>query len=75
MIAVLTRWQPHRISSRRIEAALICADLPPAARIRARSAAVVRAAESRVPLAVSDPDSSLTLAYFRLVELLAGVNV
>jgi chromosome partitioning protein len=75
LIAVLTRWQPHRISTRRIEAALTRADLAPAARIRARSAAVVRAAECRVPLAISDPDSSVTLAYRRLVEPLAGAGV
>jgi chromosome partitioning protein len=75
LIAVLTRWQPHRISSRRIEAALIRADLAPAARVRARSAAVVRAAECRVPLAISDPDSSVALAYRRLVEPLAGAGV
>jgi chromosome partitioning protein len=72
LTAVLTRWQPHRISSRRIEAALVRADLAPAARVRARSAAVARAAECRVPLAISDPDSSVALAYRLLVEPLAG---
>jgi chromosome partitioning protein len=75
LIAVLTRWQPHRISSRRIEAALIEADLAPAARIRSRSAAMVRAAEYRVPIAISDPDSSVALAYRAPIEPLAGAGV
>jgi len=72
---VLTRWQPQRVSSRRIEAALIAADLPPAARIRARSAAIARAAERRIPLAVSNPDSAIALAYRELAGELTGVSV
>jgi chromosome partitioning protein len=75
LIAVLTRWQPHRISSRRIEAALIEADLAPAAKIRSRSAAMVHAAERRVPIAISNPDSSVALAYRALIEPLAGAGV
>jgi chromosome partitioning protein len=75
LIDVLTRWQPHRVSSRRIEAALIAADLAPAAKIRSRSAAMVRAAERRVPIAISDPDSSVALAYRALIEPLAGAGV
>jgi hypothetical protein len=75
LIAVLTRWQPHQISSRRIEAALIAADLAPAAKIRSRSAAMVRAAERRVPIAISDPDSSVALAYRALIVPLAGAGV
>jgi chromosome partitioning protein len=75
LIVVLTRWQPQRVSSRRIEAALIAADLPPAARIRARSAAIARAAERRIPLAVSNPDSAIALAYRELAGELTGVSV
>jgi chromosome partitioning protein len=75
LIAVLTRWQPHRVSSRRIEAALIEADLAPAARIRSRSAAMVRGPQRRVPLAISNPDSSVALAYRALIEPLAGAGV
>lgn len=74
LIVVLTRWQPQRISSRRIEDALIGYDLAPAARVRLRSAAVARAATERVPLALSAPDSSPALAYQLLVEQLAGVS-
>jgi hypothetical protein len=73
LIVLLTRWQPQRISSRRIEDALIGSDLPPAVWVRSRSAAVARAASARVPLALSAPDSSVTLAYQRLVEQLRGV--
>ena len=74
LVAVLTRWQPHRISGRSIEDALIRAGLAPVARIRSRSAAVARAAANRVPLAVSDPDSTVTLAYRRLAGELAGIS-
>jgi chromosome partitioning protein len=80
LVAVLTPWAPYRLSSRRIEAALIEAGLAPAVRVRSRSvrsrsAAVVRAAESRVPLAVSEPDGSVALTYRDLISLLAGVGV
>jgi chromosome partitioning protein len=75
LIAVLTRWQPNRVSSQRIEAALARAGLAPAARIRSRSAAIVRAAECRVPLAISSPDSVMALAYRELVESVTGVSV
>jgi chromosome partitioning protein len=72
--AVLTRWQPLRLSSRAIERALIDADLAPAARIRTRSAALARAAVDRVPLAVSDPDGAVPLGYQRLIDELAEVS-
>jgi chromosome partitioning protein len=74
LLPLLTRWQPYRVSSRRIEEALIEANLAPFARIRSRSAAVASAAAARVPLAVSAPDSSAALAYLRLVERLEGVS-
>jgi hypothetical protein len=48
--------------------------LSPVARIPARSALITRAAERRIPIALSDPDSSPALAYGRLVELLAEVT-
>jgi len=38
--AILTRWAPHRISSRAIEHALVCEGLAPAVRIPARSALI-----------------------------------
>jgi chromosome partitioning protein len=74
LVAVLTRWQPWRISSRTIEDALVCEGLVPAVRIPARSALLARAAADRVPLAVSDPDSSPAIAYRHLAEQLAAVN-
>ncbi len=74
LVAVLTRWQPWRISSRAIEDALVYEGLVPATRIPARSALFARAAADRVPLAVSDPDSSPAIAYSHLAEQLAAVN-
>jgi chromosome partitioning protein len=75
LLAVLTRWQPLRVSSRRIEQLLIGSDLPPVARIRSRSAAVATAAAVRVPLAVNAPDSSAAIGYSELVEQLEGASV
>ncbi len=74
LVAVLTRWQPWRISSRAIEDALACEGLVAAVRIPARSALLARAAADRVPLAVSDPDSSPAIAYRHLADQLAAVN-
>ncbi len=74
LVAVLTRWQPWRISSRTIEEALECEGMTPAARIPARSALFARAAADRVPLAVSDPDSSPAIVYRHLAEQLVAVN-
>ncbi|MBV9716111.1 MAG: AAA family ATPase [Solirubrobacterales bacterium] len=71
LIVVLTRWQPYRISCRAIEKRLIDVQLAPTARVRARSAAIARAAASRSPLVVSDPDSSAAIGYARLIEQLA----
>jgi chromosome partitioning protein len=73
LVAVLTRWQPWRISSRAIEDALVGEGLVPAVRIPARSALFSRAAADRVPLAVTDPDSSPAIAYRHLAEQLAAV--
>jgi chromosome partitioning protein len=73
--AVLTRWQPHRVSSRRIEQLLIDSDLTPMARIRSRSAAVATAAADCVPLVVNAPDCSAAIGYLGLVDRLAGVRV
>jgi len=75
LVALLTRWAPYRVSSRRIEAALIAADLAPVARVRSRSSAVARAAECCVPLAVSDPDGPVALTYRALISALAGAGV
>ena len=75
IIAVLTCWHPNRISSRNIEDRLAVCGLAPVARIRLRSAAVAHAAATRVPLALGAPDSSVALAYRRLVEQLAQVGV
>jgi chromosome partitioning protein len=74
IVAILTRWAPHRISSRRIEHALVCEGFAPTLRIPARSALFARAAAGRVPLAVSDPDSSPTIAYHQLVEQMTAVS-
>jgi chromosome partitioning protein len=74
LVAVLTRWQPWRISSRAMEESLVCEGLAPAVRIPARSAPFARAAADRVPLAVSDPDSSPAIAYGYLADHLAAVN-
>ncbi len=71
LMAVLTRWQPYRISTRAIEQRLIDVELAPAARVRARSATITRAAASGVPLVLSDPDSSAAIGYARLVDQLA----
>jgi chromosome partitioning protein len=70
LMVVLTRWQPSRISSRAIEQRLIDVELAPTARVRARSAAIARAAATRVPLVVGDPDSSAAIGYAGLVEQL-----
>jgi chromosome partitioning protein len=75
LLAVLTRWQPRRVSSRRIEQLLIGSDLTPVARIRSRSSAVSQAAAACVPLAVHAPDSSAAIGYAGLVERLEGVRV
>jgi chromosome partitioning protein len=74
LVAVLTRWQVQRVSSRTIEDALICEGLAPAVRVPARSALFARAAAGQVPLAVSNPDSSPAIAYRLLAEQLAAVN-
>ena len=74
IVSILTRWAPHRISSRTIEHALVCEGLVPAVRIPARSALFARAAADRVPLAVRDPDSSPAIAYRHLAEQLTAVS-
>jgi chromosome partitioning protein len=74
IVAILTRWAPRRISSRAIEGALVREDLAPAVRIPARSALFARAAAERLPLAVSDPDSSAAIAYHELAEQLTAVS-
>ena len=74
LVAVLTRWQQYRISSRTIEQALVCKRLAPAVRIPARSALLVRAAAGRVPLAVSNPDRSPGIVYRLLAEHLTAMS-
>jgi hypothetical protein len=74
LVALLTRWQRHRISSRSAQAHLAAAGLAPVGRILFRSALIARAAARRVPLALSEPDRSPALAYRDLARLLAGVN-
>jgi MinD-like ATPase involved in chromosome partitioning or flagellar assembly len=64
----------HRIASRTAADELARHGLAPVAWIPSRSAPVARAAARRVPLAVSEPDSSLALAYAQLVEQLEEVN-
>jgi chromosome partitioning protein len=74
LIALLTRWQRRRISSREMESVLIGDGLAPLARIPSRSALIARAAARRIPLAVSAPDSSPVLAYTHLAEALLEVR-
>jgi chromosome partitioning protein len=74
LVAVLTRWQPWRISNRTIEGSLVCEGLTAVARIRARSALLARAAANCVPLAVSNRDSSPAIAYRYLAEQLPAVS-
>ncbi len=74
IVAILTRCAPQRISSRAIEGALVDEGLTPAVRIPARSALFARAAADRVPLALSDPDSSPAIAYHQLAEQLMAVS-
>jgi chromosome partitioning protein len=74
LAAVLTRWQRRRISSRETEAALVAARLAPIGRIPSRSALIARAAARRVPLSLSEPDSSSAIAYGYLAETLLGVS-
>lgn len=75
LAAVLTRWQPERISSRTIEETLVCEGPTPAARIPCRPALFARAAADRVPLALSRPDSSPAIAYHLLAGRFVGANV
>jgi chromosome partitioning protein len=72
LIPLITRWSPGRISSRTVEDRLVQAGLPPAARIRLRSALVSEAAAAGIPVARLAPDSAVTIAYSQLVELLAS---
>jgi chromosome partitioning protein len=68
LMAVLTRWQPQRISSRLIEQALEVESLRPVVRVPARSALFASAAVAQVPLAVTAPDSAPILVYDLLAE-------
>jgi len=74
LVALLTRWQRHRISSREMENALIAEGLAPVERIPSRSALISRAAAQRVPVALSAPDSSPAVAYASLAEMLMEVS-
>jgi len=74
LIALLTRWQRHRISSREMQEALIAEGLAPLGRIPSRAALIARAAGRTVPLALSEPDSSPALAYTHLAETLQEVR-
>ena len=74
LIALLTRWQRHRISSREMEAALIAEALAPVGRIPSRSALISKAAARRVPVALSAPDSSPAVAYASLTDTLMEVS-
>jgi chromosome partitioning protein len=74
LVALLTRWQRHRISSRSAEDHLAAAGLAAVGRIPSRSALIARAAARRVPLALSEPDSSPALAYRHLARLLEEAN-
>ena len=73
LVALLTRWQRHRISSREMEDALIAEALAPIGRIPSRSALMSRAAVRRVPVTLSAPDSSPAVAYASLADVLTEV--
>jgi chromosome partitioning protein len=72
LLAIITRWNPSRVSSRAIEQQLRAVGLEPAAWIRQRSAAIAQAAATRVPAVIQAPDSSVALAYAGVADLLAG---
>jgi chromosome partitioning protein len=74
LFAVLTRWMPQRVSTQTVETALAAMELPPAGRIRLRSAAVAHAATTHVPLATSSPDGAVAMAYRALLDRLGEVN-
>jgi chromosome partitioning protein len=74
LIALLTRWQRHRISSREMEDALIAEALAPVGRIPSRSALLSRAAARRVPVALSAQDSSPAVAYAALTDTLMEMS-
>ncbi len=74
LVAVLTRWQRQRISSRETEAALVAAQLAPIGRIPSRSALIARAAARKVPLSLGEPDNSPAIAYGTLAESIVGVS-
>lgn len=74
LVALLTRWQRRRISSREMEDALIAEGLAPVGRIPSRSALVSWAAARRVPVTLSAPDSAPAVAYASLAELLVEVS-
>ena len=57
LIALLTRWQRQRISSRSAEDGLAAESLTPIGRIPSRPALIARAAARRLPLALGEPDS------------------
>jgi chromosome partitioning protein len=72
MLPLITRWSPARISSRTVEERLVEGGLAPAARIRLRSALVSEAAAVGTPVARLAPDSTVAIAYSKLVDLLAS---
>jgi chromosome partitioning protein len=72
LLTVLTRWSPHRVLSRLIEATVADLGLPASARVPAR-AVVGQAGAHRVPLALGAPDGCVTLAYERLADELEAV--
>lgn len=74
LVALLTRWQRRRISSREMEDALIAEGLAPVGRIPSRSALVSWVAARRVPVTLSAPDSAPAVAYASLAELLVEVS-
>jgi hypothetical protein len=72
LVTLITRWQPQRIMAGLVDRALADLGLPPRARIPAR-AAVAQAGAERVPLAITAPESEVTLAYRDLLERAAVI--
>ena len=74
LTTVITRWQPQRVSSRSIDAAVTRLGLAPTTRIPLRSAPVAHAAARCLPLALGTPDCAAAIGYAQVVDELLAVN-
>jgi hypothetical protein len=74
LLAIVTKAKPRRVMSDVIDGALATLGLEPVVRVPDR-AAVEQADVARTPIALSVPDSAVTLAYRRLFSHLDGERV